>query len=88
MASEEMVNLLVGFLKPIVKAAVREALDEQARDDGPEPLWKRPEAAKFLGCSLVKLDQMVTAGQVPSKLIGGSRRFDPVALRGWVRAGQ
>jgi hypothetical protein len=80
-------SALAALFLPIIKVAVREALAERVQDEGPEPLWDRSAAAKYLKCSTVKLDQMVTAKILPSKLVGGSRRFDPALLRAWVRAG-
>ena len=42
------------------------------------------EAAKLLGISERKLAQLVAEGEVPSFLIGRSRRFEVLDLEDWI----
>ena len=50
-----------------------------------EPLWTVAETAAFLRVSRSFVYQACAAKTMPHVRVGASLRFDPVALRAWVR---
>lgn len=49
-------------------------------------LWKVGDAARFLGMSTSWVYKETSAGRLPHVTIGASLRFDPEALREYVRS--
>lgn len=52
-----------------------------------DALWDKDDVALFLKRSASSVSQMAEEGALPSFKIGGHRRFDPSAVREWVRRG-
>lgn len=50
-------------------------------------LFNTEQAAEFLGISPRLVSTLLRRNEVPSLKIGGLRRFDPEALREWLRQG-
>jgi excisionase family DNA binding protein len=50
------------------------------------PLWKFEDVAEYLSVSPSHVRRLVSQRKIPSFKIGGSRRFDPLAVKEWVEA--
>jgi excisionase family DNA binding protein len=72
-----MEQLLIDFLKPLIKQSVREAMTEfetEQKEQQPRFLT-RYQVAEMLGVSLVTLHSYVNRGLLESKKIGNKTRF-------------
>ena len=58
-----------------------------SKQSPPVELWDVKEAAAFLRVHPEHLRRLSRAGKVPAVKVGRSWRYDPEALREWVRRG-
>jgi excisionase family DNA binding protein len=87
--SPELVELLTkpinGRLKATIHDIVDERVDELRRLDGFEPLWTAKDVAHALNVSKRTVENVISAGDLQPIYIRGARRFDPDAVRAYVR---
>lgn len=69
------------------KSAVRNTLDRLAHELPQEArLWNRQAAARYLGLSVLSLDKLIRAGEIPVVKVPGSKRlyFDRLDLGAFI----
>jgi len=59
---------------------------DQAPEEECDRLWWPDDVARFLGLKRKGVYGMAERGVLPSTKVGGRLRFDPVAIRKWVRS--
>ena len=75
------------YTDSVVQARLEERLKEE-RNNAPlvEPLWDIKDVAAYLNVSKRLCETLVAEGCLPPIWIGGVRRFDPDAVKAYVRA--
>lgn len=61
---------------------MRKKIVQVAPAELPQEIWDVRRICAFLGISRARLYQLIDAG-LPSRKIGGSRRFDPRDVAAW-----
>jgi excisionase family DNA binding protein len=71
--------------EPLVGATGGVATHQEEEERGDGGLWDASRASSFLGVSTSWVYHRAAAGTIPCIRVGHNLRFDPEALRAWVR---
>lgn len=85
-APDPLTTALAAALRPIVRAAVAEALEEHAHAAAPTPaLLTREQLAQTLGCSIATISRLRGEG-LPVTWLLDSPRYELLAVLEWLRS--
>jgi excisionase family DNA binding protein len=84
--ADRALRLLERIAAAVESLATHPALP--AANDGAPELWTVREVAKVLKCSESKVYRYAESGKLPRVMFGGQVRFEPEAVRGYLRGEQ